>query len=184
MNDAYDALEKELRSLTPRRLSERTRCEIARKLDRPRGVALLFSASGGWQWAAAAAVAAALLVGIGWFVRGRHHSGSPEGPAPTLAMAERPAAPELAAVTAPEETPEERPRRIVVERIIREPVSIESVLVSERDEGPVVLPGLGPARRVRCRYVDRVAWRRPDRQASYTMTAPREEVVLMTVDTY
>ena len=74
-------------------------------------------------------------------------------------------------------------RSIVVERVIHGPVAFETVLVGEQDEGAVMTADRTPARRMRYRYVDHMQWRHPERDVNYTVSVPRDEIVLVSMET-
>jgi hypothetical protein len=64
------------------------------------------------------------------------------------------------------------------------PVYEGTVLVGQRDEGIVAMGTSGVARKVRCRYVDNVQWQNRARGIVLTAGVPREEVMLVPVESY
>ena len=56
-----------------------------------------------------------------------------------------------------------------------------SVLLAKRDEGISVMPDMGPVRKVRYQYLDRVEVRDARRGATFCASVPREEVVLVSL---
>ena len=63
-------------------------------------------------------------------------------------------------------------------------VSVDTCLVNERDEGTVMTDGDVPARQLRYDCVDRMEWHNPKKEKTYTVTRPREEVRLVSFETY
>lgn len=179
MKDAkITELEKELRSYKPCELSDAVKQRIAEHC-REAGQAYRFQRLAANRAAQAALAAAAVLLVIlslfGWARRGDKPAIEASGTAPVLARAGRETATEIAKNGDP-------PRRIVVERIFREPVELDSVLIAEHDEGTVLVSSNRPYRRVRHDYVDHMRWHDPEQGVRYSVTAPRSEVVLVSMD--
>ena len=164
MNDERDSLEVELRSLKPRPVPESVREAIRRDLDgrQPSAAWRSRDAAPARRWGlmlAAAAAAAAVLAGAGWWIEAPKFSAARKALArgETLRPAASPAAHRLLLAT---------------------------VLMDKCDEGSVMLANNGPARRVRCRFLDHAQWYCEERGRVYAMTAPREEVLLVPMETY
>jgi hypothetical protein len=142
--------------MTPRPVSERTRAAILRRINSGQPRALV--AWTAWRAAGMAAAAAGLVV-AGVAIGLRWRQGPPR-------QEERAAAPVARA---------EQPAR----RAVR-----ASVLLGGRDEGIAWTPAGQPLRQIRYRFVDQARWERVGDGPSLTVTVPREEVVLVGLDTY
>ena len=59
-----------------------------------------------------------------------------------------------------------------------------SVLLGQQEEGTVMLAGDGPAFQVRRVFVDHAQWYDAKQDKLYSMTAPREEVLLVPMQVY
>lgn len=162
-----DKLEQELRRLRPARVSETLRTRIAAGIQD--SVRVIEPASAGdrsWvtRWvAAAAALAAVFLAAVSVHISNGPGENGKSGPSV--------AAPVAAAV---EKTPSDEFK----------PVVVRSEIVGQHDDGPVVVKDFGPARRVRYSIVDDVRWRNDRRNLTLSASVPREEVVLVALDTY
>lgn len=167
MTDPLENLEKELKGLNPQPVSAELRRRIAEELEHPGRKVLLSPLALPWNWLAVAA-AAVVLVMVGLASRRLWPQQDEIVAEPVLADA---------AVA-------EKPRRtVVVERVIHGPVAVETLLVSQHDEGPVIMADRTPARRMRYRYVDQMRWQHPERGVNYSVSAPRDEIVLVSMET-
>jgi len=174
MSEEMRSLEEELRRMKPRPLSPQARIRIAEKLQSQSHTYLFFPHTA-WGWGTVAIGAAAALL-IVTFAAWNAWQPDEESPAaPVLAEAERPAP--------PVELVEERvPRKITVAGIVRDPVSIESVLVSEHHGTPVLTSNNVPLQPVRRYYIDRARWYDPQDGTRYSVEVPRQDVVLVGLD--
>ncbi len=169
MNDDLEKLEKELKTLKPRPLSDFTKHGIAGQLGRESGGAgeeiRHEPLVRGWGLVFLRAAAGLLIVlgGIFTFLYLSRTRQEQPVPVPTLAQVPLPAD---------------------VARPNYQPVSCESTLVHQQDEGTHVLVNNGPVRRVRYHFVDNMQWHDPERGVTLTKTAPREEVVLVSLPVY
>lgn len=64
------------------------------------------------------------------------------------------------------------------------PVQFNTTLVAKRDEGTVLLSGNTPARKFRYSFVDTFEWKDETSGSLLSHAAPRDEVVLLAMDTY
>ncbi|MBN1674397.1 MAG: hypothetical protein JXR37_25340 [Kiritimatiellae bacterium] len=163
MTDDLDSLEEELRQLVPRALSPQAHDRIRRELEAgdaapARGRRLRWALTG----LAAAAVVLIMIAGAARLRNTRREPGQ------TAARETVPA-------------PEKRPAPLTLPADVFEPVEFSTVLVNEHDEGTVLVPDFGPARRVRYEFVNRVQWQNTNRNARFIVTTPQEEVVLIPV---
>src|SRR3954469_21743401 len=151
MDNEFEQLEAELKSLPLAAPSAALRERIGRDLAAPRrhGPAPIV-----WFWAAALPAAAALALGIGTTMR-RDLS--------------QPTEPRRSVVVAPGHRP------------VLKPIAAENVLYSATDEGLVTLADGTRARRERLNYVDTITWTNPRTNASLKWSVPREEIRVVPV---
>jgi hypothetical protein len=64
------------------------------------------------------------------------------------------------------------------------PVLVKTEMVGQRQEEPVYVANVGPVRKIRYSFVDDVRWRNDRRSMTLSARMPREEVVLVSLDTY
>ena len=163
MEDEFNRIEEELKSLRPRPLSRGALARIGETLtDKPRERDRIVAFPGwfAWRWigTVAAAAAAALLLVLGAvmaLIPGK------KGLPPPVAGMENHA------------EGLERPGTI----------ACGTVLVGQRNEGPVLV-GVSPKVPVRCvryKFEDRVRWYDKERGAVFSASVPREEVKLVSL---
>ena len=177
MNDNLRQLEEELRRISPKPLSAELRSRIAGELQRSNGN-LIFWPKSGWGWVrSAAGAAAALLIAAIGVTQVWRPAGDPGQP-PLLASGEQTNV-TSGAVAALDVTP----RHIAVKRSRRVPIAMESVLVAEDRSLPVFVSNNVPLQPVRRHYVDHTRWHDREKGVSYTVTVPRQEIVLVGMET-
>ena len=64
------------------------------------------------------------------------------------------------------------------------PVKVRHVLMNAQEEGIFYIDDHIPARKMRYRFVDSYTWKNPADGSSLQVTVPREEVLLVRLDTY
>jgi len=169
MNQDLKNLEAKLAALEPRKPSDRLKenlraaCEGKRQ-QKGRGVIL-------WPLSIVAALAAILAFSFLIF-------NTPAAP-PSAGqnLTEVPLPTEVAPSSesgAPETSPEDSFKPVVADNTLHNLV----------DEGIVFLRNGVPARRYRYQFIDRVVWENPENGARMEMEIPRDEVVLVPVQTF
>lgn len=162
-NDMAD-LESELRSLRPVRVPPEVMHRISMELGN--------SGSAGqpglaWGWlAAVTSAAAALVIGLTVYLAGR---------------SEPPKKPLLAAAGIRVEDRQKVPELKADEF---QPIAVKTEMIGQRQEGAAYVSDLGPVRKVRYSFVDDVRWHNERRNMTLSARMPREEVVLVSLDTY
>ena len=162
MDESLQELENELKTLQPRRASDRWLAEVNRELAaelpataRPRYATA--SNLNSWKWlgwrTAGLAAALALVATIGVLSSRR---AEPASTAPAIIAVPAPATP--------------------VNVAAYQPVTATNVLYDLKDEGAVKVEGDASARQVRARYVDTYTWKNPRNNSSIKWTVPRDEV--------
>jgi hypothetical protein len=154
MTDELGNLEKELRALEPRGLSKAGRRKLDAALFRPASRIRVL------QIAVPVAVAASLLLAVG--VTMLLHGG--------------------ASLPAPASTQVAEVDIHALDGNCFEPVSVDTMLAEQRDEGMVERDGDVPVRRIRRRFVDRSEWYDARHGRTLTLTRPREEVIFVSLD--
>jgi len=157
MSDDLEQFEDALRSLVPRPLSEPARDAIQKRLGR----------ASWWRTIrrmAVIAAAACLLAVIGATLWSKY--GAP-----------------------PKEEPDKTPGTVSSTRDRPAPQSVptkyrETVYEQVWDEGTVFLDPTMPCRKVRRSSLERVSWRDPERGVNMEVVVPREEIVLIGMETY
>ena len=161
MDDSFEELEVELKSLPLRRPSD----EIIRRIGHdlagaPHAYQTATNLNSfkwfGWR-TLSLVTGVAVVAGLG-LIRMSHPS------LPAAAEATAPA-PLTATSTAAADHPAQY-----------QPVAASNVLYDLKDEGPVTVEGAAPSRRVRYRYVDTYTWKSPHRNASLKWSVPRDEI--------
>lgn len=187
MDESLQELEAELKRLTPRRPSAGWEERLTRDLA-PATVPAATPAKSSapttatnftsWKWAGwklAAALGLGTLIGLLLPHRGeRTATPAPEAVAATETAPDRTAAPRR------EPTPAASAEPVAATERYR-PVAAANVLYDLKDEGPIQLDDLTPARRLRYRYVDTYTWKNPASNASVRWCLPREEVRVVPV---
>lgn len=171
MDESLIELEKELKTLRPRRPSPHVARRIELDLHTDVGPAPIRAASAEqervmtWRWFSrplAAAAAIAVLATAGYLGLKRP---------PTLA----PVAPDFGPVApTPVQVASSAPAPAA--RDTYRPVRASNVLYDLKDEGTVYLPDRSTARQMRYRYVDTYTWTNPKKNASLKWSMPRDEV--------
>ena len=160
--------EERLRSIRPAQVDPRVKSRIEAGIDkreRDRRLAR-FRAGIGW---AGMAVAASLLITFGFLLFNGRLSISP-------AFRESPESMAVDPNSAQSDTPEE-------DNAFK-PVLAENNLTNRIDEGIVFLRNGLTARRYRYEFIDRVVWENPANGAIVEMEIPRDEVILVPVQTF
>ncbi|HKJ91326.1 MAG TPA: hypothetical protein VJ960_09365 [Oceanipulchritudo sp.] len=168
MNPDKDrSLEERLGTVQPRPVNPALKDAVRASLRRRERQVRLRKIRSGFGWTIMAA-AAMLLISFGFLLfNGR------------LALLPRETDSDGGAVTAG--TGHADPKS---ERDMFNPVLAENNLQSRTDEGIVFLRNGLTARRYRYEFVDRVVWRNPTSGAVVEMEVPREEVILVPVQTF
>ena len=154
MDDSYEDLELELKSLPLRRPSDEVMRRIGHDLtesSRPYRTATNLDSFKwfGWQTIGLAGVLVAVVTGL------------------SLSRLNQPSIPAPGNAASPVTTT--RP-------VQSQPVSASNVLYDLKDEGPVTTDGATPSRRIRYRYVDTYTLKSPQRNASLKWSVPRDEI--------
>ena len=162
MDESFQDLELELKSLQPRRPSDLWHDCVAHELGAAVGRPRYFTATnlGSWKWFGwrAAGVAAALaLVAVAGFVSFRQ-SQPVSVFVPPVAVRLKPAA--------EPQVPHDQ----------YQPVAATNVLYDLKDEGLVKAEGATPVRRLRYRYLDIYTWKNSRSNASIKWSVPRDEI--------
>ena len=175
VSDDLDKLEQELRALEPRRVSADLADQIRSRIDPVPEAALsvLSSRRQAWRWASAAVTAAAACLTIAFVWRGLR--------LPTQGHEE--AVPGAAAPLVVQQTAVPLPRHHSPTNDAYVPVAPARYVLAEKDEGLVVVDGRQPMRRIRCRYVDHEQWDNGSRNMHVGVARPRENVVLVSMET-
>lgn len=193
MNHSDEQLEKELRDLRPQTPSPELTRRIGNSLAAgpreervtafPGTEASADATPSPWRrrWVAPLALAATLAV-VGALYLFGPRTEPPTGQGPGLAVT--PTAP-AATEAAPDNPVQTRAERL---RELRpgpdyEPVKAENTLAAAEDEGVVMVGDNRAARQVRYHFVDTVVWENPMDGSTIEVSVPREEVVLIPLDT-
>ncbi|MBA4387052.1 MAG: hypothetical protein C0404_03665 [Verrucomicrobia bacterium] len=159
--------ERELRELKPTGITPGIRRSVALGLQDGADSADARESRGEWRWVACvSALAAGLLV-----VATIHFMTGFNSKVPSAGHEGQPA-------TAGIERPSSESRDTF------RPVAVRSEMVAQRDEGPVLVSNMGPVRKLRYRFVDDVKWHNEHRNLTLAARVPREEVVLVSLETY
>lgn len=178
MNEPWDNLEDELSRMKPRGLSPETREQIRRAIEEQPGPGLADSASlerpaRFWRLALPALAAGlTLLAGTGLLLRALRPDRAPAVPP----VAAQPPA------SLPDEAPGAPPP--VADDLALQPVSMDTVLVGQFDDGACVDTAQRPFRKIRYSLVDNMQWKDPAKGVILTRSAPREKVVWVSLETY
>jgi len=172
MDESFQDLETELKSLRPRAPSPRLQERVEREFQAttavanpsaPRYATATNLTSWKWfGWRTAGLAAACLALAVFGFRRVLR----PVPPDATLAAHPPSSARPATQSMQPEPLPADR----------YQPVAASNVLYELKDEGLVREGGEAPARRVRYRYVDTYTWRNPRGNASLKWSVPRDEI--------
>ncbi len=169
MNE-FEDMEKELRRLCPAPPSEGLQSRIVKELDEKTTHALKKRAGGihfrnfKLRWAASLALAAALAIVA--FLGIPKSAKVNDTPPPPIVEVEIPVA-----VDSPSTS------KYV-------PVEARHVLMNAQEEGIFYIGDHIPARKMRYRFVDSYTWKNPADGSSLQVAVPREEVLLVRLDTY
>jgi hypothetical protein len=167
MNDKLDSLEKQLKGMRPRRVSD----SLSEKIGEEIGKAVRFdsaeAATGSRRarvFLAYAGLAASLLVALGlWYIAGKQGDGTG---APSTAMVSR--EPAGVARTPAGETS----------------VLADTYLLKTQDEGITLNEDAKPVRKVRCKLLDAVQWDEPGDRSKYRMVGTRDTIAYVPVRVY
>lgn len=160
--------EERLRSIRPSKVDPRMKNRIAAALAKRQRARRLARLRSGIGWAGMA-IAASLLITFGFLLFNGRLSISPISEEQTAESA----GPDLDS-TMPDRSGDDAFK----------PVFAENNLTNRIDEGIVFLRNGLTARRYRYEFIDRVVWENPSNGAVVEMEIPRDEVILVPVQTF
>ena len=171
MNE-FEDIERELRQLRPAPPSEGLQARMAEELvekaahtvDKRAGGILFQNIR--FRWAASFALAAAFAIIAFLSIPDTEQVSDTPPTAMDMAEVEIPVALEPAS-----------PSKYI-------PVKARHVLMNAQEEGIFYIDDHIPARKMRYRFVDSYTWKNPDDGSSLQVTVPREEVLLVCLETY
>ncbi|NDV61148.1 hypothetical protein G0Q06_01650 [Puniceicoccales bacterium CK1056] len=166
--DEKNSFEDQLRQFKPSKASPQIELQISRGLEKSNRVERRRKFASILTWGSVA-MAASILITFGFLLFNGRLTLSPGEPVPTGA--------EPIALQAEPPAPEETLDTF-------QPVLAENNLQSRVDEGIVFLRNGLTARRYRYEFLDRVVWKNPSNGAVVEMEIPRDEVILVPVQTY
>ena len=191
MQDDFSALEASLEKLTPAPVSERTREAIQNLespvIDFPHSDEMLNTESTrSYPWMRMAAATLVLSAGFAaWIISERSPDGQPSASTLSTTGAVAETTPQSDLPAGMRETPSDLVLLQPPEPDIGfyEPVSFESVIINQRDEGILQFEDTEPLRQIRRHTLNHSEWVNPITGDRFIATEPDEEVMLFNVNT-